>query len=480
MHPRLSPAELRQLRETVQTTIQRLTEFTNDISPINLLPPETLTRISDFLCHTQHAGGTSDQAVTMTQVCRYWRSALTSYPWAWTDVAVKSAATPVYRVVTALENSRRLPLRLDIQIHLDEKKTPNYKDSARGIFRFAGFTPSPEPFAILSLLKPHHKRIQSLKIRFLYHGKAYSSAAARFIQHPFFRCSFDALGSLSLTLADACNGHYQPFVIPTPSARITGNFPILKSLTLSGVRHILHPGFQCPSLKTLYFDLPDHRGEIYERMEDEELQFLEQHSTLTAIAIKEQVARLPIEFCQLQSVTLSGGGFDISISNGVRPTFLTVMKSLTIQVSNELISIAAGDEDFGNSITCLVRHTNPLRIVEAWRAYLQFAQDGVEDLYLDLVKDIDSPYDVVRRLNNVKTVHITWTGMEKVVKKVVEAVASPPSQGRVEHKKLQVRRWVKRKESAQIAASRDKAFESCVKKVAWEYVLWCGLEVLNT
>ena len=402
----------------------------------------------------------------MTQVCRYWRSALTSYPWVWTDVTVKTA-TSVCRVATALKNSRGLPLRLDLQIHLNESKAPQ----AHWSLRFEGFRPPPDPFAVLSLLEPHHPRIRSLKIRFLYHGKTYNSAATRFIQHPLFRCSFDALGSLSLTFADANNVHHQPFAALTSSAQITGNFPSLKSMTLYGVRDILHPGFQCPMLKTLYIDLPDHRAEGYESMEGRELKFLEQHPTLTAIAIKEQVVGLPVKFSQLKSVTLSGGGFNISISNGVHPTFLTVMKSLTIQVTPRLISIVADDED-GNSITCLVRHTNPLRITEAWRAFLQFAQDGVENLYLDLARDVDSPYDVVRRLNNVNVVHILWAGMETVIKKVAEAMNCPQegSPGWPDYRRRQVRRWVRRKESSQIAAFRDDAFKSCVSRWAWEYV----------
>jgi len=61
-----------------------------------------------------------------------------------------------------------------------------------------------------------------------------------------------------------------------------------------------------------------------------------------------------------------------------------------IQVTNGLITIAACDGD-GNSIACLVRHEDPLMVAEAWRTYRQFSVRGVEDLYLNLVRDIDYP-----------------------------------------------------------------------------------------
>jgi len=177
----------------------------------------------------------------MPQVSRYWRSVFTSYPWVWTDVTVKTA-TPLCRVTTALKNSRRLSLRLDLQIHLGEKDTahhPHYMASTHGLFRFANFRPHPEPFTILSLLEPYHGHIQRFRIRFLYHDNTYGHdntydhAVTQLIQHPLFQCSFDVLDSLSLSVADVCHTWYRPYVFPALSAKVRGNFPRLRSLRLS-------------------------------------------------------------------------------------------------------------------------------------------------------------------------------------------------------------------------------------------------------
>lgn len=371
---------------------------------------------------------------------------------------------PLCIVTTALKNSRWLPLRLDLQIHLDgDNGTGNShcKDLGCGCARFLGFRPPPEPFAVLSLLELHHKRIQSLQIRFLYHGRAYGHGVSQLIQHPFFRRSFDTLESLSLSSADACYNRQQPFVMPVSHAKIEGRFPQLRSLTLSGIRHILQPELRCPILESLSIDFPANRTEVYGRFGGPEVDFLERHSTLTAIVIKEQAVDQPVNFSQLKSVTFSGGGFDTSISNGVYPTLLTVMKSLTIHANN-LITITASDKD-GNSIACSVRRACSFRIVEAWGAYLQFAQDDVEDLYLDLTKDTDSTYDVICGLSNVRTVHIAWAGdrMKKVIEQVARALA---------HRGVRMERWLRHVENSQSAASRDGVFKSSVRRMGWECV----------
>ena len=65
----------------------------------------------------------------------------------------------------------------------------------------------------------------------------------------------------------------------------------------------------------------------------------------------------------MKSTTLSGRSSGISLKNGMRSASLKVTKSLTIQVTNGLITIAARDGD-GNSIACLVCHEDPLMIAE--------------------------------------------------------------------------------------------------------------------
>ena len=453
--------------------MHRLNEFHNGISPVNQLPPETLARIADLVCRAHRSW--SDQAMTMSQVCRYWRSVVTSYPLVWTGVTVKPV-TPASRVTAALKNSHELPLHVDLQIHWDKDNgsgETRHKGSHHGRFRFADSRPPPEPFANLSLLEPHHKHIRSLRILFLYHGETHNLGVTQLIQHPFFGRSFDVLDSLSLSFEDTCKDWYRrPFVIPVWSTMIKGNFPRLRVLTLSGVKRILQPNFQCPVLESLSIDFPGDSTESCGRLDDREVDFLKQHSTLTSLVVKGRVLAQPVKFHRLKSVTLSGEGIRTSIRNGVHPTSLTVMTSLVIWATDPM-AILASDAD-GNSITYSTRSTGPLRVVETWRSYLQFAQDGVEDLYLDLYRDTNGLYDVIRELSNVKTVYIMWAGYgtKRVVKSVAEALIHPSRRSQVQpnYQKPRIGRWVRYEEDAQTAAPRDEAFKSYVSEWGLEYL----------
>ena len=146
----------------------------------------------------------------------------------------------------------------------------------------------------------------------------------------------------------------------------------------------------------------------------------------------------------MKSITLSGGPSGISLKNGMRPTSLRVAKSLTIQVTNGLITIAARDGD-GNLIACLVRHEDLLMVAKAWRTCRQFPVRGVEDLYLDLARDVGCPYDIISKLDNVKTVYIAWVlgRVEKVIKKVAETISRPHRESRSpDPQRLRMGRWV--------------------------------------
>ena len=219
-------------------------------------------------------------------------------------------------------------------------------------------------------------------------------------------------------------------------------------------------------LKSLSINFPDRKTGYYIGFEDRELDFLKQHTTLTSLTIREQVVDHPLELRGLTSITLSGWGFGLSLHNGIRPTSLMVMKSLTIQATNELITIAGRDED-GNSIACLVRHDDMLQFVGAWRAYLQFPLETVENLYLNLVKDTELPYDMICGLTNVKTVYVTWVfgRVEKVIKKVAEIMSYPP-----DRQGLRMGRWVKGVESSRVATVRNDLFKYYVESLGWECV----------
>lgn len=360
--------------------------------------------------------------------------------------------TPVSRVAAALMNSGALGLHLDLQILWDDDKGP------------------PGPLAILSLLESHSGRIYSLQIRFSYHGGNSTShpGVAQLIQHPFFGRSFDVLDSLFLSFADTRKVGRHPFASPTGSEKIRGNFPQLRDLTLSGTRYILHPELRCPNLESLSMGFAIARG--YWNSEDKEMDFLNQHgSELTRLVILGQAVAQPVEFHQLKSVTLVGGGFERSVGNGVRPTFLTAMTSLEIRVAG-LTTITASDAD-SNSITCSSPHTDPLGIVEAWRAYLGFAEDSVEVVYLDLGSGADAPYDILRGLSNVKTVYVAWAGYktEGIIIKVTGAFTHPSrgSQDQLSHQKRRMGRWVMCQEDPWTGPPRDEAFKSYVMKWGW-------------
>jgi hypothetical protein len=446
--------------------VRRLKEFQNEIAPVNLLPPETSIRIAELACHASESP--SDQAMVMAQVCRYWRLVIASYPWVWTNIVVQTV-TPVSRVTTAVENSRGLPLHLDLQIHVEEDRCPSYDRCRLGLgdehFRFRDFRPVPEPFAIFSTLRPYRNRIQSLQIQFLYHGQKYHSSVERLIQNPFFRRSFDFLDSLSLSFADACSPPKRPVASPPPSAMIKGHFPRLRSLTLSGVERALHPGLQCPTIESLSVDFPGALSDGGVRLESRALEFLKQHPALISIVMKDRTVDKPVEFYRLKSVTFSGAGFDTSIKNGVYPTFLKVMTSLTIQNTHGM-TIAASDGD-GNSIACSDRFVN---ITTTWGEFLRLARDGVEDLYLDLMWGYGSPYDVIRGLSSVKTVYIAWEDdcTENVIKRIAGCFAPPSQRGWCGYRSLRAGRWVKYEEDPSTAASRDSAFKRCASRWGWE------------
>lgn len=100
-----------------------------------------------------------------------------------------------------------------------------------------------------------------------------------------------------------------------------------------------------------------------------------------------------------------------------------------------------------------------------------YDRGGVEDLYLDLAKDIDCPYDMISKLDNVKTVYIVWvlSGVERVIKKVAKIISRPHRESRSPGpQRLRMRRWVKEVENSRVAATRDVPFKHYVRKQGWE------------
>ena len=92
----------------------------------------------------------------------------------------------------------------------------------------------------------------------------------------------------------------------------------------------------------------------------------------------------------------------------------------------------------------------------------------MEDFYLDLERDTNALYDVVREPSNVKTVYIAWVDdeMERVIENVAKALIgqSRGSQVQPNYQKPRIGRWIRCKEEAQTAALRDEAFKSYASK----------------
>ena len=104
---------------------------------------------------------------------------------------------------------------------------------------------------------------------------------------------------------------------------------------------------------------------------------------------------------------------------------MTVITSLTMRVADPT-TITASDGD-GNSISCSAPRADRFDMVEVWRAYLGFAQDGVEEVHLHVKWNSDAPYEVIRGLSNIETVHVARRGarMERVIDKLIEALTHP-------------------------------------------------------
>ena len=173
----------------------------NTLAPANKLPSEILSRIPQSL--------PIRDLIAATQVCRYWRTTLTSCGPLWCTINCKRGP----EALTCLHRSKGSP------IHVSVTKFPDDE--------------------VLARLSPHTGRIKSL------HLQSRWSVA----QSVFARFTDPAPNLEMLTII--C----RPFTAaagPVPSTLLTGNLPKLQSLTLQGLSSDL-ASFVLPSLT--YFEL---------------------------------------------------------------------------------------------------------------------------------------------------------------------------------------------------------------------------------
>lgn len=367
--------EREEFHHSIRTTIVALNVVQNQLPPVNWLPPEILTHIAGFVCAVSE--DCTSQVSDLAQVCGYWRVVLTSYPPIWRDVKVRPT-TPRTRVERVLERSGNLPLRVDIEIHQEDSGSHEHRSHRQDTA--PNFHPSPHPFWSISLFEPHSSRIRCLRARYLHYGVDFDHGVGTFIRSLLFQDGFSALESLSLGYENA-RGNLSVILAKPLGGGLAGSFPRLEALTIGGLKHIIDPCIQCPNLKSLIIDHPVSQPRT--PLVDSELDFLRRHHSLTSIVLNHQALVVPLRFSSLKSVVLNGQYVPETIANGMRPTFLRAMTSLTIQPAGfRELSFMAKDES-GNSITCFCGYLSPLDPLGIWKAYRQFALDDVESVYFD-------------------------------------------------------------------------------------------------
>lgn len=139
----------------------------NEFSPINKLPPEIMADISEFVAEPK-TRESMFEVVKMTHVCRYWRSALISYPHLWSSIFANSGHKDF--VAVCLERSQTVPLT--VQLDLGDGRVNDrfgctcIKDKQPSGIRIDERRPCQYHATISPLLKTAHiQRIRTLDVR---------------------------------------------------------------------------------------------------------------------------------------------------------------------------------------------------------------------------------------------------------------------------------------------------------------------------
>ena len=142
-----------------------MADLLNDNTSTDRLPPELLTRIFDLAvdCGSEeHA----KQITSLAHVCRYWRTALLSYPGIWSTVYMKPGDP---RIISEwLARSQKAPLTVIAEFN-DSYHHPRcrYEDDAAATLGdkcYIGVCPRHQAILSLDQLLPHRSRIRDLTI----------------------------------------------------------------------------------------------------------------------------------------------------------------------------------------------------------------------------------------------------------------------------------------------------------------------------
>ena len=219
----------------LRTATGHVANLLNEGAPVLRLPQEIITRI--LYLSTDHGSEEhTKQVISLTHICRYWRTLLLSYPRMWSTLCMKPGNP---RLISEwLVRSQNIPLTVIAEFFDAYKHPPcSYEDTATAtLARPYEFEVCPRHAAVLSLdqLLPHRSRIHDLNILFHSSDPAweYHEGEPELLYHQFFKETLPNLQRLDFRAA-----HFKEdrFVIPIPDSLFARELPRLKELKYLGV-----------------------------------------------------------------------------------------------------------------------------------------------------------------------------------------------------------------------------------------------------
>ena len=225
------------MHEALKTATERVANLLNDGTSTYRLPPELLTRILD-LAVDHGSEEYAKQVVLLTHVCRYWRTALMSYPRMWSTVYMKPGDPSV--ISEWLARSQKTPLTIIAEFKDSYYRPPcRYQNEATATLDGNDRVEvCPRHQAVLSLdqLFPHRSRIRDLAIFLRSSSPSWDEEDhddhPALMSHHFFMMGLPNLEHLDFRAVHVEQGIYS---VPLPDYLFAGNLPRLKVLKYLGV-----------------------------------------------------------------------------------------------------------------------------------------------------------------------------------------------------------------------------------------------------
>jgi hypothetical protein len=233
--------QVQELYEALRTATLHVANLLNESTQTHRLPPELLTRIFDLAVDPgseEHA----QQVVSLTHVCRYWRTLLLAYPSIWSTVYLKPGNPNVLSVW--LGRSQKVPLTVIAEFTDAYEHPPcSYQDTSTAI-------PTEDDYglgvcsrheAVLSLnqLLPHRSRICDLSVLIRFSDPDWDDdedddhqGEPTLLYHNLFRKTLPNLQRLDFRASHVERNRY---MIPIPESLFAKKLPRLEDLTYLGV-----------------------------------------------------------------------------------------------------------------------------------------------------------------------------------------------------------------------------------------------------